>query len=205
MAAPQLQHLMILRCLEMDLSATGDPQLGVRFLQISYYERLVSSAAFINSQFQGLTRLTIYGECKSVNCLPKKGWLPASLESLELNRIESVETLECKGLAHLTSLQTLDISFCPKLENMKGEKLPDSLIRLTIYETPLLGKLCEMKDPQLIHGANQIKSANKVFLLTHQKYSIILMNRGKLLTRFRVPAKIQAFTENGTLTVVAFK
>ncbi|XP_057742585.1 putative disease resistance RPP13-like protein 1 [Arachis stenosperma] len=152
MAAPQLEHLTLLGCPEVDLSPTGDgdPHRSLRSLEISYSEKLVSSAAFMNSQFHGLTHLNIdgkYGE--SVKSLPKEGWLPASLESLTLDRIESVETLECKGLAHLTSLQKLRIQYCYKLQNLEGDKLPASLIRLSIIGSPLLGKRCQKKDPQL--------------------------------------------------------
>ncbi|XP_057743169.1 putative disease resistance protein RGA3 [Arachis stenosperma] len=150
MAAPQLEHLELVGCPEIDLSAPGVPHRSLRYLGISYCEKLVSTAVFMNSQFQGLIHLSIEGEYKeSVKCLPKEGWLPASLESLELKRIKSVETLECKGLAHLTSLQHLTINECPKLENMEGEKLPASLTQLNIWGSPLLGKRCEMKDPQL--------------------------------------------------------
>ncbi|XP_072078223.1 putative disease resistance protein At3g14460 [Arachis hypogaea] len=161
MAAPQLEQLQILCCPEMDLSATGDPhRSSLRFLNISYSEKLVSSAAFMNSQFQGLTHLSIGRECESVKCLPKEGWLPASLESLFLMGIVSVETLECKGLAHLTSLQELCIYHCPKLKNIEGEKLPASLIRLYITATPLQQPLY-----WLIHGPNKISSAAMVLLL----------------------------------------
>ncbi|XP_020972262.1 putative disease resistance RPP13-like protein 1 isoform X1 [Arachis ipaensis] len=149
MAAPQLEHLTLRECPEIELSATGDPNRSLRSLEFSYSEKLVSSALFVNSQFHGLTSLCIWGECESVKCLTKEGWLPASLESLTLLSMKSVETLECKGLAHLTSLQKLTIAECPKLENIDGEKLPVSLIQLFINESPLLAKQCEMKDPQL--------------------------------------------------------
>ncbi|XP_015946896.2 putative disease resistance RPP13-like protein 1 [Arachis duranensis] len=146
MASPQLEDLTLLGCPEIDLSATGDPHRSMRSLIISYCERQLSCVA---SQFHGLTHLCIQGECESVKCLPKEGWLPATLESLSLSSIKSVEMLECKGLAHLTSLQQLSIVFCSNMENIDGEKLPASLLRLIIYESPLLGKRCEMKDPQV--------------------------------------------------------
>ncbi|KAL4338866.1 hypothetical protein AHAS_Ahas12G0253000 [Arachis hypogaea] len=149
MAAPQLERLSLLGCPEIDLCAPGVPHRSLRYLFISYCEKLVSTAVFMNSQFQGLIDLWIEGECESVKCLPKEGWLPASLQSLTLEGIKSVETLECNGLAHLTSLHQLSINECPKLENMEGEKLPASLKQLRISHTPLLGKRCEMKDPQL--------------------------------------------------------
>ncbi|XP_057739266.1 putative disease resistance RPP13-like protein 1 [Arachis stenosperma] len=146
MASPQLEHLSLLGCPEIDLSATGDPHRCLRDLTISYCEKQLSCVA---SQFDGLTHLYIKGEYESVKCLPKEGWLPATLESLTLDRIKSVEMLECKGLAHLISLQQLCIYECYNLENIDGEKLPASLLRLSISESPLLGKQCEMKDPQV--------------------------------------------------------
>ncbi|KAL4395494.1 hypothetical protein AHAS_Ahas02G0257600 [Arachis hypogaea] len=46
---------------------------GICSLQLSCYcEKLVSTAAFMNSQFQGLIHLRIEGECESVKCLPKE-------------------------------------------------------------------------------------------------------------------------------------
>ncbi|XP_057741926.1 putative disease resistance RPP13-like protein 1 [Arachis stenosperma] len=149
MAAPQLERLSLVGCPEIDLSAPGVPHRSLRYLDIGYYEKLVSTAAFMNSQFHGLIDLWIKRECECVKCFPKEGWLPASLESLTLEGMKSVETLECKGLAHLTSLQKLSIYHCPKLENMEGEKLPASLKQLSISDSPLLGKRCEMKDPQV--------------------------------------------------------
>ncbi|MED6106620.1 hypothetical protein PIB30_005897 [Stylosanthes scabra] len=152
MAAPQLKKLRLLGCPEIEFSAAaaGDPHHCLRSLQIGYSDKLVSCATFMNSQFHRLTSLVIH-ECGSVSLksFPKEGWLPASLEYLRLECIKSVETLECKGLAHLTSLQDLCISNCPKLENMEGEMLPASLLRLTIKYSPLLGERCRMKDPQV--------------------------------------------------------
>ncbi|XP_020970458.1 putative disease resistance RPP13-like protein 1 [Arachis ipaensis] len=127
------------------LCATGDPHSSLRYLIISYCEKQLSCVA---SLFHGLTHLHIEGECESVKYLPKEGWLPATLESLTLDGIKSVEMLECKGLAHLTSLQQLSIHHCSNMENIDGEKLPSSLLRLSIYGSPL-GKRCEKKDPQV--------------------------------------------------------
>ncbi|MED6107567.1 hypothetical protein PIB30_015316 [Stylosanthes scabra] len=152
MAAPQLENLSLLGCPEIEFSAAaaGDPHRCLRSLVIDYSDKLVSCATFMNSQFHRLTHLEINGHRGSGSkSFPKEGWLPASLESLKLFDIKSVETLECKGLAHLTSLKELTIHFCPKLENMEGEMLPASLLLLSIDHSPLLGKRCRMKDPQV--------------------------------------------------------
>ncbi|KAL4350836.1 hypothetical protein AHAS_Ahas10G0181800 [Arachis hypogaea] len=144
-ASPQLEDLSLLGCPDIDLCATGDPHRSLRDHSIIYCEKQLSCVA---SQFHGLTHLSIGGECESVKALPKEGWLPATLEYLRLDSIESVEMLECKGLAHLNSLQELSIYGCYNLENINGEKLPASLLRLVIFGSPL-GKRCEMKDPQV--------------------------------------------------------
>ena len=72
-----------------------------------------------------------------------------SLTTLYLFDLSNLEMLDCTGLLHLTSLQQLQIFGCPKLENMAGESLPFSLIKLTIWECPLLEKRCRMKHPQI--------------------------------------------------------
>ncbi|XP_072078152.1 putative disease resistance RPP13-like protein 1 [Arachis hypogaea] len=153
MAAPQLEKLSLVDCREIDLCDTGHPHRSLRYLEIIYSEKLVSSAAFMHPQFHGITSLIFYCEIadysECVKSFPKEGWLPASLESLTIKGLSSVGTLECKGLAHLTTLQELRIDYCVKLENIEGEKLPASLIKLGIYDSPLLAERCEKKDPQI--------------------------------------------------------
>ncbi|MED6106621.1 hypothetical protein PIB30_005898 [Stylosanthes scabra] len=151
MGAPQLENLILVGCPDMDISPKGDPPRSLTSLKISYSDKLASSATLMNSRFQGLTDLVIQGECESVSVksFPKEGWLPASLEYLKLCDMGSVKTLECNGLAHLTSLQKLSISGCLNLKNIEGEKLPASLIRLFIESSPSLRNRCEMKDPQV--------------------------------------------------------
>ncbi|MED6142290.1 hypothetical protein PIB30_112209, partial [Stylosanthes scabra] len=81
MAAPQLEHLELVGCPEMDFSPAGDLPCSLRSLVISYSDKLASSATFMNSQFHWLTQLSIQRECgrASVKSFPKEGWLPASL------------------------------------------------------------------------------------------------------------------------------
>ncbi|RYR27791.1 hypothetical protein Ahy_B01g051850 [Arachis hypogaea] len=185
MAAPQLERLSLVGCPEINLCAPGVPHHSLRYLFISYCEKLVSTAAFMNSQFQGLIHLWIEGECESVKCLPKEGWLPASLESLTLSGL-SVETLECNRLAHLTSLHELSIYECPKLENMEGEKLPASLKQLYIIGSPLLGKRCEMKDPQLWPKISHIPAIRMMKSTVVKVYSIPLKDTSSYGKQFNI-------------------
>ncbi|KAK7382363.1 hypothetical protein VNO80_01214 [Phaseolus coccineus] len=96
-----------------------------------------------------LTTVIVNGSYDGINSFPKEGLLPPSLTSLRLFGLSSMETLECKGLLHLTSLQELRIQNCEKLENIAGERLPVSLVKLSIEKCPLLEKRCHRKDSEI--------------------------------------------------------
>jgi hypothetical protein len=105
-----------------------------------------------------LTDVTVEGPCDTVKSFPKEGLLHASLKSLTLLTFSSLEMLNSKGLHHLTSLQQLRISDCPKLENMVGgEALPASILNLYIIGCPLLKERCHMKHPQIWNKISHIK------------------------------------------------
>ncbi|MED6168462.1 hypothetical protein PIB30_011891 [Stylosanthes scabra] len=94
--------------------------------------------------------LPILGFQSGKKSFPTEGWLPASLQSLQLSYFPNLETLDCKGLQHLTSLQELSILLCPKLENITQQNLPASISKLFIYgKCPLTSKLQEMNDPRI--------------------------------------------------------
>ncbi|XP_027338378.1 putative disease resistance RPP13-like protein 1 [Abrus precatorius] len=113
------------------------PHKGLEALQIPGYRGL----------HQGLTDLTIGGS----NLFLREGLLPQlpSLSTLQLLKFETMETLDCNSLLHLTSLEVLRIGYCPKLKNMVGKRLPPSLVKLDIYGSPLLEERCKKKHPQI--------------------------------------------------------
>ncbi|XP_054778181.1 putative disease resistance RPP13-like protein 1 [Prosopis cineraria] len=76
----------------------------------------------------------------NVNCFPEGFSLPATLTTLQLSNFRYLETLDCTGLEHLTSLQQLNVRGCPKLEKMSGEKLPYSLRELRISGLSIVGR-----------------------------------------------------------------
>ncbi|MED6211518.1 hypothetical protein PIB30_074474 [Stylosanthes scabra] len=90
---------------------------------------------------EGLTHLSLEG-WNEVKSFPTEGCLPASLKSLRLSFSPYLETLDCKGFHHLTSLQELIIEVCPKLENITEDRLPAFISKLYIYgKCPLTSKL----------------------------------------------------------------
>ncbi|KAG5071069.1 hypothetical protein AAZX31_03G036200 [Glycine max] len=144
---PKLEHLYISNCPEIESFPEGGMPPNLRTVWIVNCEKLLSGLAWPSMGM--LTDLTVSGRCDGIKSFPKEGLLPPSLTSLYLFDLSNLELLDCTGLLHLTSLQILYIGNCPLLENMAGERLPVSLIKLTIKRCPLLEKRCCMKHPQI--------------------------------------------------------
>jgi hypothetical protein len=147
---PKLQDLWIYDFPEMETFPEGGMPHSLRSLRIWNCKKLSRNTS-LNS-FDMISFLSI-GDLHNdaIKSFPDKGFalLLPSLTSLDLFRMSSLQTLECTGLLHLTSLQQLTIEYCPQLENMEGERLPASLLKLQIYCCPLLGERCRTKHPQI--------------------------------------------------------
>ncbi|MED6168464.1 hypothetical protein PIB30_011893 [Stylosanthes scabra] len=148
-ALPNLKKLEILCCPEIDCFGEECLPPSLTTLEIRKcpkLERWITSNGFHS---KGLTHLRL-AEWNEVKSFPTEGCLPASLHSLQLFLFRNLETLDCKGLHHLTSLKELRIEYCPKLENITEERLPASISKLYIEgECPLTSKLQEMNDPRI--------------------------------------------------------
>ncbi|GAU23570.1 hypothetical protein TSUD_385560 [Trifolium subterraneum] len=156
---PKLQEMHIDKCPEMETFPEGGMPPSLRSLYITRNcEKLLRNPSL--TSYDMISVLSIRSlRIKSVSGIksfPNKGFalLPPSLTSLKLWGMSSLQTLECTGLLHLTSLELIG---CPKLENMEGERLPASLIKLVIYKCPLLEERCRMKHPQIWPKISHIK------------------------------------------------
>ncbi|KAH1257056.1 putative disease resistance protein [Glycine max] len=153
---PKLQYLHIDNCSEIESFPEGGMPPNLRLVGIANCEKLLRGIAWPSMDM--LTSLYVQGPCYGIKSFPKEGLLPPSLTSLHLFDFSSLETLDCEGLIHLTSLQELEINSCQKLENMAGERLPASLIKLSIHECPMLQERCHKKHKEIwpkishIHG-----------------------------------------------------
>ncbi|KAL4393694.1 Putative disease resistance protein [Arachis hypogaea] len=125
--------------------AEGGFPPNLKSLEVGGCEEQLWDLSWI-ANFHALTHLTIHG-CSNIKSYPEVGSLPhlPSLTTLEIWGFKNLETLECKELLRLTSLQQLSILYCDKLENMEGEKLPPSLLGLQVNYCDLLGKHCKNK------------------------------------------------------------
>ncbi|KAJ0717457.1 putative virus X resistance protein-like, coiled-coil [Helianthus annuus] len=88
-----------------------------------------------------LVHLTLYDEAHVRNFRQLYHLFPSSLTRLCIFNLEKLESLSM-GLQHLTFLQHLSISICPKLKHLPKQLLP-SLLSLYICDCPKLRKRCE--------------------------------------------------------------
>ncbi|XP_057744207.1 putative disease resistance protein At3g14460 [Arachis stenosperma] len=144
---PSLHSLQIYACPNICRLAEGGFPPNLKSLEVGGCEEQLWDLSWI-ANFHALTHLRIYGlGCENIKSYPEVGSLPhlPSLTTLQIWHFDNLETLECNELLRLTSLQQLHIKWCPKMENMEGEKLPPSLLRLEVYCCGLLEKHCKNK------------------------------------------------------------
>ena len=144
---PKLEYLCISNCQQIECFPIGVMPSNLRTISIGNCEKLLSDLRWISMDM--VTTIKVCGPCDCINSFPKEGLLPPSLTSLHLFNFSSLEMLECKGLLHLKSLQELNIFNCKRLQNIRGERLPVSLTKLSIGQCPMLKKRCNRKDRQI--------------------------------------------------------
>ncbi|PWA58163.1 NBS-LRR protein [Artemisia annua] len=100
-----------------------------------------------------LVELTLIGEAAVTNWSELSNLhIPSSLTSLEIRSFDNLETVS-EGLQHLTSLQHLEIKWCPNLKELPVALLP-SLLSLVIQSCPDLKERCSRGGsywPQIYH------------------------------------------------------
>ncbi|CAL5379298.1 unnamed protein product [Camellia sinensis] len=79
---------------------------------------------------------------------PEEGmFLPTSLITLRINNFPNLERLSYEEFQNLTSLERLDIWYCPRLASFPQDGLPPSLLHLWIYDCPELATFPELGFP----------------------------------------------------------
>ncbi|XP_057743158.1 putative disease resistance protein At3g14460 isoform X2 [Arachis stenosperma] len=144
---PSLQSLEIYGCPNICRLPEGGLPPNLKGLDVGISEQQMRDLSWMGN-LHALTHLEIAGyDCDNIKSYPEVGSLPhlPSLTTLKICWFKNLETLECNELLRLTSLQQLHIDWCPKIENMQGEKLPPSLLLLQIDQCCLLGEHCKNK------------------------------------------------------------
>jgi hypothetical protein len=126
----------------------------VSFPEVDFLTNLTSllihdMASFNEAFFEwGLCKLTslkelrIGGGSSHLVSFPEM-MLPASLIRLEIECFPNLKYLSSKGFQDIDSLEHLAIRNCKKLKSFPKDGLPPSLLRLFIYQCPLLEERCK--------------------------------------------------------------
>jgi len=103
--------------------------------------RITKMPPLIEWGFQSLTSLSILQirvNDDIVNTLLKEQLLPISLVYLSIHNLFEVKCLGGNGLRHLSSLETLSLYNCQRLESFPEHSLPSSLKLLRFSKCPVL-------------------------------------------------------------------
>ncbi|KAB2607320.1 disease resistance RPP13-like protein 1 [Pyrus ussuriensis x Pyrus communis] len=108
-----------------------------------------------------LTYLIINGEDPDTvsfppNMVQTETLFPKSLTNLSIKGFPNLKKLSSKGFQFLTSLQSLQLSNCPKLASIPEEGLPPSLKKLIIYMCPVLKERCQPGKGRYWHKISHI-------------------------------------------------
>ncbi|PWA34989.1 NBS-LRR resistance-like protein [Artemisia annua] len=148
-----LTDLVIYNCPSMDVPTAGLWPPNLRVLKIGGLKKPISEwgpQKFPTS----LVDLTLHGEREAATNWSELSHLhlPSSLTRLCIAGLDKLETVS-EGLQHLTSLQHLDIKWCPKIKDLPETLLP-SLLSFEIYRCPDLKERCRRGGsywPQISH------------------------------------------------------
>ncbi|QCE03674.1 hypothetical protein DEO72_LG8g1699 [Vigna unguiculata] len=119
--------------IELDVLGKLQPHQDLKSLRIKGYNGTRFPIWMDNLSYRYIKSLHLKN-CNNCCMLPSLGQLP-SLKHILISEMNSVQTLFIKN--------------CKKLENIAGERLPVSLVKLIIEECPLLQRRCHVKDRQV--------------------------------------------------------
>jgi Leucine-rich repeat (LRR) protein len=137
-----------------ELEITKCPSINVSFLEVSFLTNLTSLSigdmvscndAFFEWELYKLTslkELEIFGGSSHMVSFSEM-MLPASLTNLTIGYFLNLKCLSSKGFQDLSSLEYLVIRNCEKLTSFPEDGFSPSLLRLLIFNCPLLKERCK--------------------------------------------------------------
>jgi Leucine-rich repeat (LRR) protein len=145
---PSLQSFRIIDCPRVESFPDGGLPSNVESILVKKCDKLfVGRVGWGLHKLPSVRYLSVDGisEDVDVESFPDPGFLPFCLINLHVCGFPNMKSLDTKGLQHLTSLQLLKVSDCPKLNSMPEEGLPTSLSEMVIERCPLLTKWRQSK------------------------------------------------------------
>ncbi|KAG4384002.1 hypothetical protein GLYMA_13G195600v4 [Glycine max] len=150
---PSLHHLVIYDCPKVEMFPEGGLPSNLKEMGLHGSYKLIYLLKSALGGNHSLETLDI-GRV-DVECLPEEGVLPHSLVNLWIRECGDLKRLDYKGLCHLSSLKTLLLWDCPRLQCLPEEGLPKSISTLTIRRCRLLKQRCREPEgedwPKIAH------------------------------------------------------
>ncbi|KAL5543752.1 hypothetical protein UlMin_007536 [Ulmus minor] len=133
---PSLNNLRVVNCGEIESWPEGGLPSNLESLEIWGCKKLAAQVMHWDLQVTCLKSLEIDG-CgeELLDSFPPEGLLPTSLTSLEIRNFRRLKTLNIHAFQNL---RYLTVEKCEELRCLPEESLPNSLVRLDIYNCPLL-------------------------------------------------------------------
>ncbi|KAK1553437.1 hypothetical protein Q3G72_035025 [Acer saccharum] len=126
-----LQSLFMKECPELE-TIPGCLPSSLNLLCISSCHKLTPRVEWGLHKLNSFSCIEIEGGCTDLESFPEQNLLPVNLTSLRISRLMNLKFLDYKGLEHLTSLETLKINSCGKLQSFPAEAR-GSGSRLLVY------------------------------------------------------------------------
>uniref|UniRef100_A0A2N9EUY0 Rx N-terminal domain-containing protein n=1 Tax=Fagus sylvatica TaxID=28930 RepID=A0A2N9EUY0_FAGSY len=121
---PSLVTLRLELCPELESFPEGGLPSNLKTLKIEYCNKVISRRMEWGLQgLHSLKELNIWSNCKEVESFPEEALLPPTLTTFEILDFPNLKSLNGKGFQHLTSLQSLTIGICKKLQCLPVEGL----------------------------------------------------------------------------------
>ncbi|KAJ8775263.1 hypothetical protein K2173_020267 [Erythroxylum novogranatense] len=144
-----LEELVIGNCPKLESFPEGGLPLKLQRLEIVGCTELINRRNQWNLYcLPSLLHFKI-GNYRHAECFPEESLLPPTLTSLQIVDLSNLKSLECKGIQHLTSLQSLTVYGCPEFRLLPEEGLPSSLTSLCIWDLQNLESVVNSKIQQL--------------------------------------------------------
>nr|POE61257.1 putative disease resistance rpp13-like protein 1 [Quercus suber] len=141
---PSLSSLQLYKCPELDSFPKDGLPPSLKTLTIQYCEKLISCHKEWGLQaLHSLRDFIIWSKNEELESFPEEALLPPTLTNFSISSFPNLKSLNGKGFQHLTSLQSLTIWYCDKLQCLPEQGLPTSLSVLQIFGCPLLNQQCE--------------------------------------------------------------
>ncbi|XP_017984646.1 PREDICTED: putative disease resistance protein At3g14460 [Theobroma cacao] len=133
-----LQSLYINKCPALESLPTEGLPSSLIILCISFCDKITPQKGWELDNLHSLSHFEIEGGCQELESFPEEGLLPTNLNSLRISRLSNLKFLNGEGLQNITSLQTLEINCCNKLNCLPEHGLPSALYSLSITDCSLL-------------------------------------------------------------------